>query len=522
MRCLALCGSLAAVLPASAQQPAVRGSFITTDGRDTTSIERFSMVGDRLEGELLFRRSPWQAYRLAGGSGGEPRTFDLTVRPAFAPPSSPPTESRRLVFAGDSVSETRTLPDTTTHRQRYAGGGAVPLIYPSLALLEVATRHARLTADTALRMPFLEVGQRERQFLGSLAWIGADSARVDLGGVEFRLAVDADGRVGGGYVPSLRLTIRREDRWVELSAPDYSAPAGASYAAEPVRIPTAGGHWLAATLTRPTGGSGPIPVAITIPGSGLLDRDGSADGFGGYRPFREMAEALAARGGALLRYDKRGVGGSSPGVGGTTEALAEDVRAMLRFLRGRPDLAADRIVLIGHSEGGLIAPMVAASDPEGVRAVVLLAGPAWTGRTVLRSQILSGLARTQPALDEAQRDSVAAQRLARIEAGAAPGSWMRFFLEYDPLPTARRVRVPVLIIQGQTDDNVTPEQAALLAGAMREAGNTRVTVHLLPNVNHMLLEDPDGRGRSWLSFPVKRMSTEVLRLVSDWVARVSP
>lgn len=75
---------------------------------------------------------------------------------------------------------------------------------------------------------------------------------------------------------------------------------------------------------------------------------------GGYQPFRELAEALAARGIALLRYDKRGIGGSSRGVRATTEALAEDVRAMLRFLRGRSDIAADRIafhMLVDDADG---------------------------------------------------------------------------------------------------------------------------------------------------------------------------
>jgi alpha-beta hydrolase superfamily lysophospholipase len=515
--CVALCGFLSAVSPASAQQPEIRGSFVATDRRDITSIERFSITGDRLDGELLHRRYPWQSYRLEDGAGGNPRTFELTIRPAFSPQGSTPIEVRRLRFVGDSAIETRTRGDSTTRRQRYAGSVAVPLLYPSLALLEVATRRARRMADTAPRISFLEVDQGERQLQGTLTWLGTDSARVALGGIEFRLAVEADGRVRGGYVPSLQLTIRREDGWVELSAPDYTAPAGASYSAEAVRIVTPGDHWLAATLTRPTSSSGPVPVAITIPGTGQLDRDGTADGLGGYQPFREMAEALAARGIAVLRYDKRGIGGSSPGVGRTTEALAEDVRAMLRFLRGRSDIAADRIALIGHSEGGVIAPMVAASDPQGVRSVVLLAAPAWTGRAVILSQLRSGLA-ANPSLSDSQRDSVAAVRLARLDASATAGSWMRFYLDYDPLPTARKVRVPVLILQGQTDDNVTPEQASLLAGAMREAGNTRVTVRMLPNVNHMLVDDADGRGRRWLNLPSRQINAEALRLLSDWVA----
>jgi hypothetical protein len=498
------------------QQPAGRGSFIATQGRDTTIIERFSTSGDRLEGELIARRTPWQSYRLEGASGGQLRSFDLTIRPAFSPRESAPSEVRRLLFAGDSVNESRTLDGKTTQRQRFAGVSALPILFPSLALLEVAMRRARRIGDSPGQIAFVEVGNRERQFFATLSWIGVDSARLDLGGTEFRLAVDAAGRVLGGRVPSMGWTIERQDRWVELSAPDYTAPSGAPYTAEPVRIATAGNYWLAATLTRPKMASGRVPVAITIPGTGQLDRDGTPDGFGGYQLNREIAEVLAGRGIALLRYDKRGVGGSSSGEGRTSEALANDVRAILRFLRARNDIAGDSIILIGHSEGGIIAPMVAASDPDGIRAVVLLAAPAWPGREVMRSAARAQLA-ANPALSSAQRDSVAIQRVARADAAAAAGSWMRFYLDHDPLPVVRRVRAPVLILQGRTDQQVVPEQAEVLASALRDAGNVRVTVQMLPNVNHMLLDDPDGRPGGYLSLPSRRINTQALRLLSDWV-----
>lgn len=514
---LGICGLVASGMPLLSQQALGRGSFIATRGRDTTSIERFTTAGDRLEGELIARRTPWQSYRLERGPGGLPLSFDLTIRPPFSPRDTASIEVRRLLFAGDSVNESRTLDGKTTQRQRFAGAASVPLLYPSLALLEVAMRRARHMGESPGQMSFVEVGYRERQFLATLTWIGADSARLDLGGVEFRLAVDAAGRVLGGRVPSMGITIERQDHWVELSAPDYSAPPGAPYTAEPVRIATPGNHWLTATLTRPRSASGRVPVAITIPGTGQLDRDGTPDGLGGYQLNREIAEVLAARGVALLRYDKRGVGGSSPGQGSTSEALADDVRAILRFLRARSDIAGDRVILIGHSEGAIIAPMLAASDSEDILAVVLLAAPAWPGREVLLSQARAQVA-VNPALSDAQRDSSARQRIARVDAAAPAGSWMRFYLDYDPLPVARRVRAPVLILQGETDQQVIPAQAELLAGAMRQAGNARVTVHMLPNVNHMMLDDPDGRSSGYANLPSRRINAQVLRLLSDWVA----
>jgi uncharacterized protein len=514
---LTISGLLTSGAPLLSQQPATRGSFVAVRGaRDTTSIERFSTLDDRLEGELIAPRTRWLSYRLEGASGARPRSFDLTIRPPFSPRDTIPSEVRRLLFVGDSVNETRTREGKTTQRQLFAGASAVPIVFPSLALMEAAVRHARVMRDSPAQISFVEVGFSERQYVATLSWIGADSARVDLDGTEFRLAIDPEGRILGARVPALRTTIERHHRWVDLSPPDYTAPSGAPYTAEDVRIATPGNHWLEATLTRPRMTSGRVPVAITIPGSGQFDRDGTPDLWSGYQPNREIAEALAERGIALLRYDKRGVGRSSTGQGRTSADIADDVRAILRFLRTRDDIAGDRIILIGHSEGGLIAPMVAASDPEGILAVVLLAAPAWPGREVIRSQIRVGLA-ANSALSDAQRGSVAAQRLARMDAAAAAGSWMRFFLDYDPLPAARRLRAPVLILQGQTDEYVLPEHAELLASAMRQGGNSRVNVHMLPNVNHYLLDGPDGQS-ALASHPTRRINAQALRLLADWVA----
>lgn len=106
----------------------------------------------------------------------------------------------------------------------------------------------------------------------------------------------------------------------------------------------------------------------------------------GYRPFRQIAETLARRGIATLRLDDRGVGGSDAGPATVTTAdLADDVRAATAYLRARPEIDARRIALVGHSEGGIIAPMVAASD-AGIRGIVLMAASASSGREILGYQ----------------------------------------------------------------------------------------------------------------------------------------
>jgi uncharacterized protein len=286
------------------------GTFIQRVGRDTVGVEHFALKRGRVEGELRFRASPWHAYDLKLTEDGQTTSFDVTVRAPFAPVDYPPLQAVRLEFYADSALETATRSGRTEERRRFTGPGAVPLLYPSLALLEVATRRARSSGAGGASVSFIETGTfGQRQFTVPVSWVGRDSAMLNAGGTEFRLAVDADGRVLGGRVPSRNLVLDRVDDHVELRAPDYSAPPGALYTAEEVRIGTPGGHLAVGTLTRPISVNGRVPVAITISGSGPQDRDGVIPSIGGYRPFREIAGALAGRGIGLLRYDDRGMGG---------------------------------------------------------------------------------------------------------------------------------------------------------------------------------------------------------------------
>jgi fermentation-respiration switch protein FrsA (DUF1100 family) len=99
-----------------------------------------------------------------------------------------------------------------------------------------------------------------------------------------------------------------------------------------------------------------------------------------------------------------------------------------------------------------------------------------------------------------------------------PG-WLHFFADYDPLVTARRVRSPTLILQGATDRQVSPDQAATLAGAMRAAGNRRVVVRTFPRMNHLMLEDPSGSPRGYAALPSMRVRRDMLGALADWVVR---
>jgi dipeptidyl aminopeptidase/acylaminoacyl peptidase len=211
-----------------------------------------------------------------------------------------------------------------------------------------------------------------------------------------------------------------------------------------------------------------------------------------------------------------GSGGAGPGV--TTADFADDARAAVAYLRARPEVAPGRIGLVGHSEGGVVAPMVAAADP-GIRAVALLAAPSRSGREVSMYQN-RGLIDAIPELTSAQRDSIMATLPARLDSLAAANPWYGHYMGYDPLPTARRVRAPVLVLQGATDRQVSADQAPELAAAIRAGGNRDVSLRVLPEVNHLFLRDPDGTAnvQRYAGLPSKDVPPEVLGALADWLA----
>lgn len=298
---------------------------------------------------------------------------------------------------------------------------------------------------------------------------------------------------------------------------DYSAPADAPYTAEQVTVPTPAGHTLAGTLTLPKNAAGRVPAVVLISGSGPQDRDAATPYVPGYRFFAQIADTLGRRGIAVLRLDDRGWGASRGDVTtATTEDLAADTRAATEWLRQRAEIDPARIVLAGHSEGAMIAPMLAAEDPR-VPAVVLLAGPSWSGRRILDFQLRDAL--QQQGLAGAALDSTFAAKAAERDAAANRVPWVRWFMDYDPLPAARRLRVPVLVMHGGTDRQVTPAQAEELGAAILEGGATDVTVTLYPELNHLFIHDPAGTAdpAKYAALPSKQVPAEVLGALADWL-----
>jgi len=371
---------------------------------------------------------------------------------------------------------------------------------------------------------------------------------LQLGPATLILWSDDKGRVALVHSPAQNIIVVREDLQafagplraklaaVKGLAPDYSAAADAPFTAEEVKV-NGKDLTLAGTLLMPKNAKGRVPAVVMSTGSGQQTRDSvlNLPGLEQYRPFRQIAEAVAARGIAVLRADDRGVGestGMSTLSKATTLDFADDVRAQIAYLRSRADIDPDRIAIVGHSEGGIIAPLVAVSDKR-VRAIVLLAGTAKRGEDVLRFQLNYEVDNdpksTAEAREKKHQETEAALR-ALMQGGAdlskyppiilmLDGAWTRWFLKYDPLPTIRNVKQPILIVQGGLDQQVTADQATMLADAAKAAGNKDVVVNSFPNLNHLFLPAKTGAGSEYSSLGVSKVPDEVITAIADWLER---
>jgi len=354
---------------------------------------------------------------------------------------------------------------------------------------------------------------------------------------------------------SLPLILRWRERASELRRPQEPQEPY-PYRAEEVRYQDrAGGATLAGTLTIPTG-QGLFPAALLITGSGPQDRDESVFG---HKPFLVLADYLTRMGIGVLRVDDRGVGGSTGQTRNvTSEDLAGDVEAGVALLKTRPEIDPAKIGLIGHSEGGIIAPMVAARSSE-VAYIVLMASPGLPGEEILirqgalvakaegrsdeqitvnrdiqkrlfqiirsekdpqvaeariRLTIREGLARLSAADQDAASDTAA---FVESQVQIAQSPWLRFFLTYDPRPALRRVKCPVLAINGERDLQVPAEEnLAAIEGALRDGHNPRMTVQVLPRLNHLFQTSETGRVSEYARNE-ETIAPIALELIGSWI-----
>ncbi|HEV2735617.1 MAG TPA: alpha/beta hydrolase [Longimicrobiaceae bacterium] len=507
---------LVAAAPAAAQTPD-RGEWVIRRGGDTIATETYTRTPQRLQAELAMRMPPrrQRADAELAADATVPR-MGFSVLPGRAGETEP-TVSGSVSFRGDSALVEVRGPASAPLQRFAPGRGALPYVNLSVALLEQVVRRARAAGGGPARVPMLNLAGGNA-FTAAVSFPAADSATVEVGGVTLRFAADASGRLLGGCVPSQGITMERRGRPTECAAarPDYSAPAGAPYRAEEVTVRTPSGITLAGTLTVPAGAAGRVPAVLLLSGSGPQDRDQASPALPGWRPFRQVADTLGRRGIAVLRLDDRGVGGSGGSGGATTLAeFADDARAALAFLRARPEVDPARVGIVGHSEGGYVGPMVAVED-RALRALALLAAPARTGRALVEYQNRFAIEADSTLAPHV--DSLLVMAAAQRDFMAASSRWFGSLMAHDPLPLARRLRLPVLVLQGETDRQVPAAEAPALAAAIRAGGNRDVAVRVLPGVNHLLVRDPNGDVRGYAALPSKQVAPEVLGALADWLA----
>lgn len=501
--------------------PTAQATFLFIKGADTIAVERATRGRETTTATIVVRGAARLNYSAARTAAGDPASFTFRANGPGAPDDAPALQTGTLQIGADSAVMEVIAGGATQRFAKAVAGRPLPLMNLSAALLEPIIARARASGKNPATTPVFLVQGTGMVFEATVQFGAGDTVSFTLAGLQHRLTVDRNGQITGGTIPaqnvSIVLATGAAARSVSLGRPDYSAPAGAPYSAEEVTVSTRAGHSLSGTLTVPRGVVGRVPAVVTITGSGQQDRDEAISIVPGYRPFRQLADTLGRRGIAVLRLDDRGINGSGGDVASATSAdFADDIRAAVAFLRARSEIDGERIALYGHSEGGLIAPMVAATDSK-LAGIVLAAGPAYTGRKILDFQ-LRNLVNGNSAIPAASKDSAVKASFAQWDSTAGKSPWTKFFLDYDPIATLRRVKVPVLIAQGGTDQQVTPEQAQIIERTLRESGNRQVTTKVFADRNHLFLDDPVGFPGDYTKLKNPRIGADVMGPIVEWIA----
>ena len=311
---------------------------------------------------------------------------------------------------------------------------------------------------------------------------------------------------------------------------------------------------LAGTLTIPSG-TGPFKAVVLITGSGPQNRN---EELMGHKPFLVIADYLSRNGIAVLRFDDRGVGKSQgTQLNATSADFATDAEAALSFLKNNPKINQKDIGLLGHSEGGLIAPIVGASNPD-VGFIVSLAGPGVTGQQIILRQAqeisrLSGVSEEQirkntetnkklyavlrkekdnkkaevkilaiykEILEKektAEEDTEKALNQLKATFGAETYTWFRYFIMTDPSVFWKKVECPVLALNGEKDVQVSAiENLPAIEKTLKSSGNESVKTVSMPGLNHLFQHCTTGLPTEYGQIE-ETFSPEALKIIADWI-----
>jgi hypothetical protein len=314
---------------------------------------------------------------------------------------------------------------------------------------------------------------------------------------------------------------------------------------------------LSGTLTLPKK-DGNFPVVILISGSGPQNRD---EELLGHKPFLVISDYLTKNGIAVLRYDDRGVGQSKGDFKNATSAdFATDVESAISYLKTRKEIDKKKIGLVGHSEGGLIAPIVASKSTD-VSFIVLLAATGIQGdKLLLLQQELiakaNGVSETdikksietnsklfemvvksndnmklKTDLTNSINETIKNDTSAKVPNGMPIDSfvsmqvnqilspWMQYFIKFDPATALGKVKCPVLALNGEKDLQVPPkENLTAIKNAMKKGGNNNVTIKEFPNLNHLFQECKTGSPAEYASIE-QTFSPIVLDEITNWIKK---
>jgi uncharacterized protein len=313
---------------------------------------------------------------------------------------------------------------------------------------------------------------------------------------------------------------------------------------------------LAGTLTIPET-HGPHPAVVLISGSGPQDRDHSLMG---HKPFTVVADYLSRRGIAVLRYDDRGTAKSTGKFSeASSEDFADDVSAAVEFLKKHDSIDPEKIGLVGHSEGGLIAPIVA-NKRDDIAFVCLLAGTGVDGAEITLSQTEAMLktagidedeiklvlninaAVIDVAINSKPEDDITEaidkkvdkiletlsedireearkniQQGIKVSMSRLTSRWMRFFLSHDPRTALRQIKCPVLFVIGSKDVQVVPEvNVPEVKKALTESGNKDFKIVELEGLNHLFQKCETGSMDEYLMIE-ETFNPEALKTIGDWI-----
>jgi len=388
-----------------------------------------------------------------------------------------------------------------------------------------------------------------------------DTVFIDIPVVQgsYRGGFSSDSLISGTFTQMGRkndLTIKKGVKPVVHNRPQEPKPPYPYREEEVTFINTVENFSLTGTLTLPQG-EGPFPAVVLISGSGQQDRNETVFM---HKPFLVLADHLTRNGIAVLRYDDRGVGKSKGNaIKATSLSFADDAEAAVNYLMQRSEINVKKTGLAGHSEGGLIAPIVASRN-RNIAFIVSLAGPGVTGYDVILRQtgdIMKASGSTQAEIDETlatngqlfrmlmdepdqrkfPKDAMEwygkeldkkgltqderKQKMAEFTQGliSVNNPWMRYFMATDPALFWSQVKCPVLALNGEKDLQVSQEvNLPAIKAALRSGGNRKVKTVMLPGLNHLFQHSETGSPDEYIKIE-ETFSPGAMELISSWIRK---